>query len=414
MPDSDVIVIGAGAAGIAAARRLRAANVAVRVIEARERVGGRAFTHVVDGIPLDLGCGWLHSADENDWAALAGPAGFTVDKTEPPWRRGGSNLGFTAGEHADFRRALERFYERMDRRDADAADFAASNLLEPGGRWNPLIDAISTWINGVETDRVSVRDWNRYRDTEVNWRIREGYGALVAAHAADLDVTFGAAVTMIDHAGSDIRVETARGVLTARSVVVTAPTNVIAAEALRFSPALPDKLEAAAGLPLGHDDKLFLAVEAAEDLPHEDRLFGSIDGPRIGSYHFRPFGRPLIECYFGGALARDLEAEGDAAFVAFATEQLAGYFGASIRRRLSPLAVSAWGRDPFARGAYSHALPGKSDLRAVLAAPVENRLFFAGEACSTHDFSTAHGAFRTGIAAADAALAALPRPGSAR
>jgi monoamine oxidase len=94
---------------------------------------------------------------------------------------------------------------------------------------------------------------------------------------------------------------------------------------------------------------------------------------------------------------------------AFAADELAGLFGSDIRRQLSLLAASAWRGDPFARGSYSYALPGHADDRARLAAPVDNRLFFAGEACSPHFFSTAHGAYETGTAAAEAALASLAR-----
>ena len=121
----------------------------------------------------------------------------------------------------------------------------------------------------------------------------------------------------------------------------------------------------------------------------------------------RPFGRPLIEVYFGGRFARDLEAEGEAAFAGFAIGQLASLLGGGIRTRLHPIAATAWARDPYARGSYSHAVPGHADARVVLAAPVDARLFFAGEACAVHDFSTAHGAYRSGVAAAGELIAAL-------
>jgi monoamine oxidase len=98
-----------------------------------------------------------------------------------------------------------------------------------------------------------------------------------------------------------------------------------------------------------------------------------------------------------------------AAMTGFATEELVGLFGSAIRHRLSPLAGSFWRADPFARGSYSYALPGHADDRARLAAPVDDRLFFAGEATSPNFFSTAHGAYETGIAAAKAVLASLGR-----
>ena len=176
-----------------------------------------------------------------------------------------------------------------------------------------------------------------------------------------------------------------------------------------FRPALPDKIEAAAGLPLGLADKLFMSIANAEEFEKDTRLFGRTDRAATGAYHFRPFGRPLIEAYFGGTLAAELEAAGESAFLDFAITELAGLLGSAFACRVKPLHSHAWGCDPFSRGSYSYALPGKSDCRVALAAPVDNRLFFAGEACSRSDFSTAHGAYLTGAAAADQAIAARRR-----
>ena len=409
MSDVDVVVIGAGAAGLAAARSLAARQLSVRVLEARGRLGGRAWTAATAGHPLDLGCGWLHSANENEWATVAHGLGFSIDETPPPWARRTDAIGFEAAHQREFRAALERFYARLDELGEVEPDRAAAELLEPGSRWNPLLNALSTYINGVELDRVSVRDFARYHDTGVNWRVREGYGALVTAYGAGLDVTLDCPATVIDHTGTRVRVETPHGAIMARAAVITVPTDVLAAGALSFRPALPGKVAAAAALPLGLANKLFLRVEAADDLPLEGRVYGAVDRAATGSYHLRPFGRPLVEGYFGGALARDLEREGDAAVAAFALDQLAAQLGSGVRRRLTPVAVSAWARDPFAGGSYSYAKPGKADARAVLAAPVGDRLFFAGEAVSARDFSTAHGAYRTGVAAAAQVARALLR-----
>jgi monoamine oxidase len=120
----------------------------------------------------------------------------------------------------------------------------------------------------------------------------------------------------------------------------------------------------------------------------------------------RPFGRAQIEAYFGGRLAAELEAAGDFAFTDFAIGELVGLLGSNFSRRVKPLNLHRWGVDPFSRGSYSYALPGKADCRAELAAPVDDRLFFAGEACSRNDYSTAHGAYLTGVAAAEGAIAA--------
>jgi monoamine oxidase len=141
----------------------------------------------------------------------------------------------------------------------------------------------------------------------------------------------------------------------------------------------------------------------------DGHLIGNSNRTATGSYHLRPFGRPLIEGFFGGRLAHELEAAGSGAFFDFAVAELVELFGSGIRAHLHPLIQTGWARDPRALGSYSYALPGHADARAALAAPVDGRVFFAGEACSPHDFTTAHGAYQTGIEAADEAIRLRPR-----
>jgi monoamine oxidase len=403
MHETDVVVIGAGAAGVAAARRLLAARIPTLVLEARARAGGRAWTVRGADFPLDLGCGWLHSADENEWAALAPTLDLTVDRTPPPWgtpRR--RTIGFPADALADFRVASDAFFARVDAAENDPVDRPAADFLEPASRWNPLLNAVGNYISGGELEDVSARDLASYHDTGTNWRVTQGYGTLVETYAAPLDLRLDCPVTLIDHSGPRLRIVTPQGDVAARAAIVAVPASIIAREALRFAPVLPAKVAAAAGLPLGLADKAFLRLARPDDLPEETRLFGALDRPHTGSYHLRPFGRPVIECYFGGDLAWALERQGDGAFARYAIDQLAAHFGADIRGRLHPIVATAWGHDPFALGSYSYARPGKFPMRAALAATVDDCLFFAGEACSDHDYSTAHGAYRTGIKAADA------------
>jgi monoamine oxidase len=211
-------------------------------------------------------------------------------------------------------------------------------------------------------------------------------------------------VTAIDHSGKTLKIETARGSLSARAAIITIPTTLLAKESIRFTPALPDKLHAAHGLPLGLADKVYFLLEQSEEFPLEARFFGDKYKTASGSYHFRPMGRPLVEGYFGGRLARQLEEAGEGAHAAFALDELAAHFGEGVRRRLQPLAGTRWASDPWAQGSYSYALPGHAGDRFELSRPVNGRIFFAGEACSPENFSTAHGAYETGIAAAAQAL----------
>ncbi len=405
--DVEVVVVGGGSAGVAAAKRLYQASIRCLLVEARPRLGGRAWTiHDRNGHALDLGCGWLHSANRNPWVAVAEAQGATIDKTPPPWMNRPLELSFPRAEHADFRRAFGEFYARLDAAAQSDTDAAASTLLDLASRWNPLINAMSTYISGAELDRISLKDLDRYHSTDVNWRVVEGYGTLIGAYGADVPLMLDCPVSAIDHSGKRLKIETSEGAIAADQVIVTVPSAILAAERIQFVPALPKKIQAARGLPLGLADKLFISLENAEEFETSVRLFGHTDRVATAGYHIKPFGWPMIEAYFGGKCAADLEADGEAAFFDFAVAELVGVLGSDFARRVKPVRVHCWGGDPFALGSYSFALPGFADCRATLAEPVDDRLFFAGEACSRHDFSTAHGGWLTGVAAAEQVIAA--------
>jgi monoamine oxidase len=403
-----VVVVGGGAAGVAATRRLHDLSVDVLLVEARERLGGRAWTRSDSGYPLDLGCGWLHSGNRNEWGRIAEEQGVTIDKTPPPWSK--PSLNFQSAEHSEFGNAVNELFARLDDFADDEPDVPVARLVDAKSRWFGLMNALSTYISGVELDGVSARDLSRYADTGVDWRIREGYGRVIAAHGANLPVRLGCPVRRVDHNGRKLKLETPKGVLTAETAIIAIPASLLAAGDISFDPPMPGKVEAAAGLPLGLADKLYLSLSDAEDFEIDSRSFGRTDSAATGAYHLRPLGRPLIEAYLAGTLARELEAAGEAAFHDFARTELTRLFGNDFARKVKPVELHMWGKDPFASGSYSYALPGKADCRAKLAEAVDGRLFFAGEACSLHDFSTAHGAYRTGVSAAEQVLAALRVP----
>ncbi len=412
LPSSiDVAVIGAGAAGLSAARRLARAGLSVVVLEARDRIGGRALTVQREAMPLDVGCGWLHSADVNVLARMGRETGFAIDEIPPPWRSEALGLGLSSVEQTLFNDAYAAFDARVREAALGGDDGPASRLLLPDERWNARMDAISAAINGATFARVSTLDYDAYEDSQINHRVVEGYGALIASLGSGVPVVLNCTVERIDRSGPMLTLETARGVMQARTVILTLPTSVLASEAVRFEPPLPDLIEAAAGAPLGLATKLHMAVEGAEDFEPDSQIWGRTDTAQTGGYHLRPFGRPIIEAYFGADLAWGLEAQGPEAFFDFACSELANLLGSSFPKRLRPLSTSMWGAEPYSMGAYSHVLPGQghpeTGARARLARPIEDRIFIAGEATSRAFYGTAHGAWMEGERAALEAMTAL-------
>jgi monoamine oxidase len=403
----DVAIVGAGAAGIAAARVLAGQGRDVIVLEASGRVGGRGCTIGIGGMPLDLGCGWLHSADRNPLVSVGETAGFTIVRGASVWAEQWRGLGFSADEKAAAGAAWDALEHRLHH--APPVSDRASDALTPGGGWNSFCQALSGYMNGADLDRLSIADFLAYDDaaTENNWRVKEGYGALLAASLPQIDLRLATPVRRIALDGIGVRLDTGRGTLTARAAIVTASTNLLASGEIAFDADATDHLHAAANLPLGLADKLFLEVLEPDAFEAETHLLGNPRDANTGSYYIRPFGMPVIEGFFGGPGADLLERGGVAEAARFAVDELAALVGSDVRAKLRPLGGSQWCRTDWINGSYSHALPGHAGARAVLARPIDDRLFFAGEATHATDFSTAHGAWQSGIRAAEEVTARL-------
>jgi monoamine oxidase len=393
----DLVIVGGGAAGIGAAQEARARGIDALIVEALDRLGGRAHSIDWQGHKLDLGCGWLHSAERNSLRMEAERVGAAIDRTTASWLHQYRNLGFSREEQAAAVAAYNALEERM-RRDPPLSD-RASDALDPGNPWNAWLDALSGYINGAPLDEVSVADWLAYDNSssKMNWRLPGGYGTLVASLGARYEHQLATPVTAISRGREAVQLTTAEGTIEAEHVIVTVPTAVLAR--IRFDPPIDAALDAAERLPLGLADKLFLALDEPEEFPHNAHLVGDPHSAETASYMLHPMGIPVVEGFFGGRGAQTVEQLGFEGATAFAIDQLAGLLGSGIRERLKPIVLSRWSREPWIRGSYSHACPGQAAARQELAQAGDERIVFAGEAVSTEDYSTAHGAFDSGKAA---------------
>lgn len=409
--DIDIAVVGAGAAGIAAVRALRGSSYSVLLLEASQRVGGRAWT--VDcgrGLDLDLGCGWLHSAERNPWAAIAADAGVPVDKRDPAWGAQYQDRGFSAEEQKQARQALKSWGSAM-RGVASAHDSAleAAVGISPAA-WLAYVEQVAGRISGKPLSGISASDYTAYRDAETpgDWRLQQGLGRLITASLPDdALLRLATPVTEVKLEKGGVALQTARGTVRSRVVILTVSTNVLSSGDMILPEALTSWRSAAVDLSMGANEKLFLEVLEDGLFEVETRVIGNPRATRTGAYYLRPLGMGVVEGFFGAEAAEWIASQGPAGAFALAIEELANLFGADIYRKVRPLVVSNWSRAPWIQGGYSCAVPGRAEARDLIARPFDGRIFFAGEATHASDFSTVHGAFASGVRAANEARAAL-------
>ncbi len=401
--DPDVLIIGAGCAGIAAARAVARAGQSCVVLEAGGRVGGRAFTTRF-GAPLDLGATWLHQANDNPLTAFVGEH-LDHDTVRERHLHLGSRFA-TPAEFATYWRAHAAFEAALEAAPL-APDRSVMEAAPQAGPWNATIAHwLGSQINAAELTGISLKDYVTTDLEGPNLLPREGVGGLVARLAEGLPIRLNHAVTQLDWSGPGVVARGPWGEMRAGRAIVTVSTGVLAAGCIAFTPALPEATEAAiAGLPMGLLTKIAFRARGADRLGmapfHSARRAVTPDAPQPMSWIFWPFGADHVFGFVGGARAWELSRQGAAATEAAARADLAAMFGQRAEAALGECVISDWGENPLFRGSYSHARPGHHASRTVLAAPLgEGRLRFAGEACHPRFAGTVAGAWLSGESAA--------------
>ncbi|MSP00482.1 MAG: FAD-dependent oxidoreductase [Acetobacteraceae bacterium] len=419
--DIDVVVIGAGLAGLGAAAALKAQGRSCLILEASGRIGGRAWTTnpaSLGGVWFDMGAVWFHDAENNPLVPIAEAAGDRLlrsneIRTERTYIGSREATDAEARSYAD---AWPRFEEAADALLSDGGDVSLADVTRslPGDPWAATVEA---WegpvICAVDANRFSARDWRRNALGGSNLVAEGGIGAFVARRlTTGLDIRLNTPALRIRWGGKHgrVSVETATGTLTAGACIVTVSTGVLAAGTLAFEPALPpDIQESIHALPMGLALKVALRANGPDrlDLP----LHCSVDrqiarsGLALMPFQCWPFGRDYVQGWIGGGTAWDLAKAGEAAAVDHALSELRAIFGGRVDRLFAGggSLVTSWDADPWVRGAYCYAIPGQSHARDRLGIPLaDGHLMFAGEACNVPYAGTLAGAWISGQAAAAA------------
>lgn len=415
----DVIIVGAGIAGLAAADRLRRAGRLVTVIEARDRIGGRIWT---TSSGLELGAAWIHGVRGNpivDLARRAGARTVPFDyESEIRYGPDGILLADSSDAWIDATiRQLARSVARSQRRAGNGAslagpvaDFAAAL---PTDRRNLFRYGVNTEIvheYAADPDQLSLPwfdDGREFRGGDAIFR--NGYSRIFEAFVPPSALRLGERVLAIDSTGATVVVRTTKGVLSAPRVLVTLPLGVLKAGGVAFVPDLPEsKRTAIRRLGMGTLDRIVLTFPRVA-WPRHPQLFGCVsrgDGRWEEWVNMVPInGRPVLVGFNAGKTAVRLESRSNAAIRGSAMGALRRVFGPDLPDPTA-MQVTRWARDPFSLGSYSYAAVGSTPAdRPALAAPANGRVFFAGEACSSAYPATVHGAYLSGIAAADSILA---------
>jgi monoamine oxidase len=416
----DVIIVGAGAAGIAAARKLAAAGRSFTLVEATDRVGGRCFTETKSfGVPFDRGAHWIHAPDNNPLTKLAARTGLDIYPAPSGQRVRIGKRNAREGELEDFLAALVRSHRAIDEAARGRVDVNCAQALPKDlGEWRASVEfALGPYSSAKDLNEISALDFSKSVERDVAAFCVQGYGALLEKFAEGIPVQFNSPVSQIDTAGRGGKVEatTPAGPLQARYAIVTVSTNVISSGSIKLDREWPRRhLEAAGKLKLGSYDHIALELVGNPlGLQRDDLVFERAASPRTAALLANVSGTPLALIEVGGRFGRELSAQGDPAMVDFAIEWLAGLFGGDIRRAVRRAHATHWDADPWTLGAFSTAAPGAQSARRILMEPIRERVYLAGEALHETMWGTVGGAWESGERAAEAVLrrlAGLPEP----
>ncbi len=405
--EADIVVIGAGAAGIAAARRIMAANRKVIVVEATSQIGGRCQTDISTfDVPFDRGARWMHNPETNPMIKLARSAGLEITTAPSGQKIRIGRRNARAGETEEFLAALVRANRAIEEASRRFDVSCASVLPKDLGNWAGTAEfVLGANFAGKDLKDVSVGDKIRAQDRNTAIACRQGLGTLIAKLAEQVPLSLSTPANKISWSNRDVSVETPAGKIAARAVIITVSSNVLAAGNIKFSPDIPKRtLDAVTKLSLGSYDRIALQMPGNPlGLARDDIVIEQNNSTRTALLYANIGASSLCSIDVAGSFGRDLSAQGEKAMVAFAVEWLGKLYGSEVAAAVKKSSATRWNAAPFALGAMSSAGPGGQASRKALTEPV-GCMYLAGEATHETLWGTIDGAWESGERAAEAAL----------
>jgi len=405
--EADIVVIGAGAAGIAAARRIQAANRKVIVVEAADRIGGRCQTDSSTfDLPFDRGARWMHNPETNPLIKLARATGFEITTAPSGQKIRIGRRNARAGETEELLGALVRANRAIDEASRKADISCASALPKDLGDWAGAVEfLLGANFTGKDLKEISVADKARAQDRNSAIACRQGLGTLVAKLGEQLPLSLSTPASRIVWNNREVSVETPAGKIAGRAAIVTVSSNVLTSGSIKFAPDIPKRtLDAAAKLNLGSFDRIALQLPGNPlGLARDDVIIEQSNSTKTALLFANIGGSSLCVVDVAGSFGRDLSAQGEKAMVALAVEWLTKLYGSDVAAVVKKSSATRWNASPFVLGAMSSAVPGGQVSRKILSEPV-GCLYLAGEATHETLWGTIDGAWESGERAADAAL----------
>ena len=411
--DYEVIIVGAGIAGISAAKILDNNNISNIVIEANNRIGGRAkkapdsFGHW-----FDLGCSYLHEGEINPFTNVAKSLNvpidqhngdiFSIEKTKYLF----GEKPILINKKKKVKKSYNSFLMKLNFYKENVEDNPLSTCLKINDPNYPILFDYLTGLNGIEANLVSARDFASVNEGK-DLIIESGLANMIDKWATGININLNNQVKQINWGRKQIEIYTKSKKYVCKSVLLTVSNGILANEDIAFIPKLPDyKIQAIHNLPMGILNKIGVLFE--EGTFKDNQLGWYVVTPdkyqnkisEIFSFEIRKKEKEHMIFFFGGKKGSDIE-NYPKKYYKKIIEFIKKQFGDNIEKNIIKLIHSSWGKDPYSKGAYSYALPGHNFERDLLKKTLDKKVYFAGEATINKTYGTCHGAYISGNYAAN-------------